>query len=317
MAPLVSINLCCFNSEKFLEQTLQSVFDQTFTDWELVVVNDGSTDSTDSIIRQHIAAGRRIIYHPQKNAGLGASRNRAIELSSGKYIALIDHDDLWMADKLARLVPLFDRAEVALVYSNADLVNADGATIGVYRNPDEMHRGRVLRELFLGDFAACSSVVIRRCVLDKVGFFPPELHIVEEYDLFLRIAARYEFDYVPSSLLKLRLHESNSSWNAVAGRKELTAVLRRAIACSPEIVECVGRAAVSLRMAGFSCTLPQARLLGEPLAALRTTYHGRPWRALCDLPKPLCAFALSLFPFSISDALVALSVRLRRSRAAV
>ncbi|MEO8035126.1 MAG: glycosyltransferase family A protein [Acidobacteriota bacterium] len=95
MPPLVSVNLCCYNSERFLEETLQSIFTQTFADWELVVINDGSEDSTDAIIRRHQESGRRIVYHPQANAGLGASRNKAIELSQGKYIALICGDDAW------------------------------------------------------------------------------------------------------------------------------------------------------------------------------------------------------------------------------
>src|SRR5438874_5550918 len=107
MNPTVSITLCCFNSERFLAETLRSIIDQTYKDWELVIINDGSTDSTESIIQTFIDRKWPIVYHSQQNAGLGRSRNKAVELSRGEFIALIDHDDLWEPEKLARQIPLF------------------------------------------------------------------------------------------------------------------------------------------------------------------------------------------------------------------
>ncbi len=108
MPPKVSINLCCYNGEKYLEETLQSIFLQKYKNWELVVVNDGSTDSTERIIRRHEAAGLPIVYHYQKNAGLGSARNKALQLSSGSYIALIDQDDIWLPEKPEKQVRDFE-----------------------------------------------------------------------------------------------------------------------------------------------------------------------------------------------------------------
>src|SRR5207249_8047170 len=102
--PKVSINLCCYNGEQFLEETLQSIFLQTYKEWELVVVNDGSTDSTERIIKSYTAAGKPIVYHYQENAGLGSARNKALQLSSGRYSALIDHDDTWLSEELENQV---------------------------------------------------------------------------------------------------------------------------------------------------------------------------------------------------------------------
>src|SRR5439155_15687014 len=100
-------------------ETLQSVFAQTYVDWELVVVNDGSTDATDAIIRRHLAEGRPIVYVSQANAGLSVARNEALRRSTGGLIAFLDHDDLWEPRKLERQVPLFDRnSRVGLVYSD-------------------------------------------------------------------------------------------------------------------------------------------------------------------------------------------------------
>src|ERR671930_69372 len=104
----VSINLCCYNGEKYLEETLQSIFHQTYKDWELVVVDDGSIDTTERIIKSHMAAGKLIMYHYQENAGLGSARNKALQLSRGSYIALIDQDDIWLPEKLEKQVRAFE-----------------------------------------------------------------------------------------------------------------------------------------------------------------------------------------------------------------
>jgi glycosyltransferase involved in cell wall biosynthesis len=312
--PLVSINLCCYNSERFLEETLQSVFAQTFTDWELVVINDGSKDSTDAIVRRHIAAERRIVYHPQANAGLGAARNKAIELSRGRYIAIIDHDDLWAPQKLERLIPLFDRAEVGLVYSNADYVDARGAVTGRYTPAERMFRGRVLAELFLGNFVACSTVLMRRAALDEVGFFRPDLHIAEEYELFLRLAERYDVDCIDEPMMQYRLHDGNASWNVARAHYEVRDVLKESVARVPELERMLGRRTLRLRFAGFTCSMRQAHLLDHPVAAVRDDYQGRLGAALRELPKPLLAWMVSLLPPGIRSAAQRLIGFVRRKR---
>ena len=101
MKPLVSINLCCFNSERYLRETLESIAGQTFSNWELVAVNDGSTDSTESILHEFRTKGYPVLYYYQENRGIAHSRNKAIELSRGDYIAFIDHDDIWFPDILS------------------------------------------------------------------------------------------------------------------------------------------------------------------------------------------------------------------------
>jgi len=127
MSPTLSINLCCYNSEKYLKETLESIFAQTYKDWELVVINDGSTDSTESIIKEYISQGYPISYCWQENRGLGYSRNEALKHSRGKYIAFIDHDDIWLPQKLEKQIPLFDRnPKTAIVASNAIQFNEKG-----------------------------------------------------------------------------------------------------------------------------------------------------------------------------------------------
>lgn len=211
MPPKVSINLCCYNSEKYLEETLQSIFAQTYTDWELVIVNDGSTDSTEEIIKRYLGNGRKIIYHYQPNAGLGNARNKASELSSGEFLAFIDHDDLWNPKKLELQIGLFEsNPELGLVYCDGETIDSQGNRILRYSRKHQLHRGDIFDELVKSSFIPPTSAIIRRKVFDEMGPFP-NFKAAEEYDLFLKIAYRYPIDYVDESLFKYRSHGGNLS----------------------------------------------------------------------------------------------------------
>jgi len=251
--PKFSVNLCCYNSERYLEETLQSVFGQTFQDFELVVVNDGSRDATDTIIRRHLAAGRPIIYHPQANAGLGAARNKALELSHGELIALIDHDDMWEPRKLEKFVPLFDRPAVAFAGSDAYFINSAGRFLHRYSDVTSMRRGRVLRELFLCDFIPCASVVMRRAAIAAVGgLFRRDFGIAEEYELFLRLAEYDEFDYSPEALVRIRIHAASASWDIVREGEELRQLWADCLLRNPSLAASLGPQLLAVRTAGFS-----------------------------------------------------------------
>lgn len=212
MAPRVSVNICCYNSERFLEETLQSVFSQTYTDWELVIVDDGSTDATGEIIGRHVAEGRQIVHLAQVNAGLSASRNRALRQSSGEFVAFLDHDDLWEPQKLERQIPLFDRrASVGVVYSDCLNFGEDGVSyrhFERYPPTSGMAFGSLLRNYFLN----LQTVVVRRAAIDQLPeWFDEELELAEEADLFLRIAHTWELDYVDEPLARWRLHAASLS----------------------------------------------------------------------------------------------------------
>ncbi|MBI1870506.1 MAG: glycosyltransferase [Chlamydiae bacterium] len=211
MPPDVSINLCCYNSQKYLEETLQSVFSQTYKDWELVVINNGSTDRTEEIIQRHISQGWPVIYHYQQNQGLGKARHKAVELSSGRFIALIDHDDLWMPEKLERQMALFrERTELGLVYCDGTIIDGSGEINSRYSDLYPIERGNIFRKLMARCFIPPVSAILRREVFEKVGSFGA-FKAAEEYDLFLKVAYQYEIDYVDDTLFKYRWHGGNLS----------------------------------------------------------------------------------------------------------
>lgn len=211
-APQVSINLCCYNGEKYLEETLESIITQTFKDWELVVINDGSTDATERIVHKYIRQGWPIIYHAQPNAGLGAARNKALELSRGRFIAFIDQDDLWMPAKLARQIPLFADPRVGLVYCDTLFFNNRGDTQRFYANR-RFFTGSCFRELLAQYFLSLETVMLRRSALDSLDeYFDPRYNMVEEGDLFRRIGYAWKLAMVPEPLAKWRVHAESWSW---------------------------------------------------------------------------------------------------------
>lgn len=293
--PKVSINLCCYNSEKFLEETLQSIFSQTYKDWELVVINDGSSDSTEKIIQRHLSEGWPIVYHFQTNAGLGRSRNKAIELSSGEFIAIIDHDDLWHSEKLEKQLALFnDRPFVGLTYSNTNSLNPNGY-IQLQSDYVQLHRGRVLPQLLLSNFVRCSSIVVRRDILDQVGWFDPDFIQAEEYDLMIRVAERYEFDYIQEPLATWRIHNQNSSWDGSRTQEELVILMHRTLIRMPQLRSELGQFLIRLKLSGLSCTAGCAFLMqGRFMDAYH--WYGGIRAILKALPRVMALCLLSLLP---------------------
>lgn len=294
MPPTVSINLCCYNSEKYLEETLQSIFAQTYKDWELVVINDGSTDSTEQIIQKYINDGWPIIYHYQSNAGLGASRNKAIELSTGEFIAIIDHDDLWSPSKLAKQIALFaGRPQIGLVYTEESILYhyLEGVTELVY-NTYSYHRGKVLLQLVLKDFITCSSIMVRTEAINRVGLFNPEFKQAEEYDLILRIAEEFEMDYVDEPLVIYRLHSSNASKDSTGRDDEVQILIQQAIKRTSFLREEMGSLVLSLRLHGINLDMGQYYLLKNSWQMARNWYGS--WYALVrHLPQTLRLYMLS------------------------
>ncbi len=212
MSPTVSINLCCYNSEIYLKETLESIFAQTYRDWELIIINDGSSDSTESIIYEYIKQGYPIIYYYQENKGLGYSRNEALKRSQGEFIAFIDHDDLWMSEKLGKQIPyLLAHPECGFLYSNA-YVMQDRKRRLVYSIRATMPQGSVFRTFLTRYPVNLQTVVIRKTLLDDLDhWFDKNLDLSEEYDFFLRLLYKTIAGYHKEPLAVYRLHSNMSS----------------------------------------------------------------------------------------------------------
>ncbi len=212
MNPKVSINLCCYNSEKYLRETVESIVTQTYKDWELIIINDGSSDSTEAIIYEYIKQGYLIIYYYQENKGLANSRNEALKRSKGEYIAFIDHDDIWLPGKLEKQIGLLENdQDISLVYSNYFWFNAKNTRKLVLKGSQST--GYVFEKFLYNYPVGILTAIIRRSSLDCLsgGFFDKNLNLCEEYDIFMRLAYKHKADYINEPLALYRIHQDMCS----------------------------------------------------------------------------------------------------------
>ena len=207
--PLVSIITATKNYARFLPQAVASALAQSVCNWELIVVDDGSTDDTSTVV-QPFLADKRIRYVQSDRLGQSRAKNLGIALSRGEFVAFLDADDAWEPTKLERQMPLFDDPEVGVVFTRRSLIDESGHSLPLRSEPP-FPRGRALNELFVRNFVCFSSAVVRRSVFDRVGRFDETLDLAIDYDLWLRVAKPYAFDFVDEPLVKYRTGHGNLS----------------------------------------------------------------------------------------------------------
>ena len=199
--PRVTVIIPAFNMERHLSRTLDSLQAQTLTSFEVIVVDDCSTDDTSKIVRARLAADSRIRYiRLESNSNRPAvPRNRGLAEASGEYVAFLDHDDLWSRSKLERQVMILDaRPDLALVHSYLWDFTEDSRLLGLLYLPNPYRRRATYETLRQRNVVQCSSVMARTSVLKELGGFDerPELRAVEDYHLWLRIAREHKIAYI-------------------------------------------------------------------------------------------------------------------------
>ena len=231
---LISVVIPVYNGEKTVGETLKSVLAQTYENIEVVVINDGSTDGTGAIVEG--IGDDRVKLFSYPNAGLAASRNRGIERASGDYISFTDADDLWTAEKLAdQLAALKQHPNAAVAYSWTDYIDAQSQFLQAGTHISAS--GDVLAKLLEINFIESgSNVLLLRDVFETVGDFDVTLTAAEDWDMWLRLAKKYEFVAVPSPQVLYRRTLSMSS-NVTRQERECRKVLDRAFADTPESLQ--------------------------------------------------------------------------------
>src|SRR5659263_50815 len=212
--PKVSVIMNCYNSSKYLREAIDSVYAQTYRDWEIIFWDNASTDNSADIAKSYDENLR--YFYAEKTVPLGYARNLAIEKAQGEYIAFLDCDDIWLPEKLEKQIELLKLNEdVALVYSDSSIIDGDGVlkqNTYLWTN-QRFYRGLIFEKLLLADFIPLLTVVLRKNKLDKVGLFNTKYKIAEDYDLFLRVAESNKIDYIDQPLAMYRFHSFNASKN--------------------------------------------------------------------------------------------------------
>jgi glycosyltransferase involved in cell wall biosynthesis len=213
---MVSVVIPAHNDARWLGEAIESVRAQTYTDWSLVVVDDGSTDGTRAVVEQ-FTADTRVRYLPQARAERSAARNRGIAATTAPLIAFLDADDRWHPEKLEKqLAALASAPEAGLCYTRARFVDEAGNPLPFVKPPRPL-AGDIFPALVRGNVIVIASVVVRRACLDRVGGFDATLptYGCEDWDLWLRVARHHPVVLVDEELTLYRRHGGNTGWEQV------------------------------------------------------------------------------------------------------
>jgi len=212
MNPKVSVIIPAYNNAKFLPETIESVLKQTFADWEIIIVDDGSTDNTQEVVAMYLQNHPgKIKYFRQENGGTAQARNRAIKESKGEYLGLLDADDLWLPEKLAVQVPIMEaNPELALISSETYAIDAQSNRIGHWK---VAKMPNTFECLFEANHIYNLTALARKSCVEKIGGYDETLLVSQDYDLWLRLTKRFPFKVLYVPLAQYRVHPNNISKN--------------------------------------------------------------------------------------------------------
>jgi glycosyltransferase involved in cell wall biosynthesis len=232
---LVSVVIPAFNSQKTIQETIESVLKQSFSNFELIVINDGSQDITLEILANIKDSRLKVFSYP--NAGVSISRNRGIYQARGEYISFLDSDDLWTSDKLeTQLKALQSNPKAGVAYSWTSYIDETGKFL--YPGNQVALNGKVYEQLILHNFIESgSNVLIRREALNQVGGFDESLFGPEDWDLLIRLAAQYDFVVIPIPQILYRMSADSISSSISRQEKGCLKVIEKAFGQSPESLQ--------------------------------------------------------------------------------
>ncbi len=211
--PSVSVIVPAYNCSQYLQKTIESILTQTFQNFEILIIDDGSTDNTREIISSIARRNpERIKTFYQENKGVSSARNTGIKEAKGEYIAFLDADDLWIPEKLEKQLFLFKKNQEAdFIYTDCYFTDEKEKEIPDYPRTLLFKKGNIFLDLFLNFFIITSGVIVKKKDLDKIGFFNESFRNSEDYDYFLKLAYSFKADYVKEKLFKRRVIKTSLS----------------------------------------------------------------------------------------------------------
>ena len=217
--PLVSVVIPSYNRSQYIAETIESVLTQTYRNIEVIVIDDGSTDNTSEVVDRYLP---RIKYVRQNNSERGASRNHGLRLANGDFISFLDSDDLWLPEKLAKDIEIFDKSPKAgIVYSDVVLIDASGKLIKLVKRHG--YSGRVTEQLLVDNFVSIGAHLIRTTVVRDIGGFREERKLSgsEDWEMWVRLSKVTDFAYHPNATTKIRTHDANTMGDVSAMKRSM------------------------------------------------------------------------------------------------
>jgi hypothetical protein len=266
-----------FNGECYLCEAVESILDQSFCNFEFIIIDDGSTDGSAAILNSYLRRDCRVQVYRQQNSGLIESLNRGLQHARGKYIARMDADDIAIRERLMCQVEFMeDHPELAVLGGAVELINAQGKPIGKYRAPVT---GQKLKSALLRDCALSHPTVLMRSdALASVNGYREVVADAEDWDLWLRIAERFEIANLEKVVLKYRLHASQITvqkcrQQALSGLAARASALARRSGKADELDSAREITPALLARLGVSDAAQQAAVTREYLRSIRNMYE--------------------------------------------
>ncbi|MGD0784522.1 MAG: glycosyltransferase [Sedimentisphaerales bacterium] len=239
-APEVSVVVAAYNHEKYIRTLLESILNQTFKDFELIVIDDGSTDSTADII-EDVAKQypEKIRFVRQQNRGFARAINTAFKMCKGKYIAPVGSDDIWLPNKLQEQIEKFNEdPEFSLVYADINVMNEDGKILYRFNRFVKPYWGQITDSLLVANFISGIVPMYKKDLFEKYGYWDEKYAIACDYEFSLRVSPYIKVGYISKVLALYRTHKHNSSTLSVEKTIfENLSVLEIFLASHPKLIK--------------------------------------------------------------------------------
>jgi len=251
VTPRVSIIIPTYNRAHLIVECLESVLSQTYGDYEVIVVDDGSTDNTEDVIKPYLD---RIRYIKQENKGNAGARNSGIDLAKGEILAFNDSDDLWFPDKLEKQVDYLDK------HSEVDMVCGNGVFFGNHklegknvvpekRSVPLERNGVTLSDIFMKSSLRTPTMVVRRKVFDVVGGFDPDFKVCVDLDFAFRVLMQFSVAFMNEPLFKLRKHDGHVGGDSERRTLYNIKAIEKLLTNYPEARDIIGEENINRRLA--------------------------------------------------------------------
>jgi hypothetical protein len=297
---IVSVILPVYNGENYLRVAIESVLGQTFSDYELIIVDDGSVDSTADIVRAYETP--QIRYVRQENTGVSGAFNHGLRLAAGRYISWLSHDDVFMPTKLEKQVNAISQStEPSVCYTDIQMIDSQGKVFLERRLPEHRREDALRNVLTAGLICSASYSLLydRRCI-EEVGMYSVELRYAQDVDMLARLARRFPLIRVPEFLMQVREHRARGirsrNWEREIARyfpEQLNSISLEELFPEIKPVTRPERARAFLWLAD--------RLASLPIPVYQKIARGQYLKALSESPTILPSLALHYF-FSLFAA---------------
>lgn len=235
MSLLVSIIMPVYNGQKFISKSIESVLAQSYKNWELIIINDGSTDMTEEVVIKFQNLTNKIKYFYKANEGQVKATNFGILKSNGEYISFLDSDDLWEPDKLKKQVNFISQNKnIDFLYSKYNSIDENGNVLFTNISHDCInHYMNLLKRCYIGRL----TVIVKKSILIELNLFDESLHSTDDWDMWIRISNKFKLSFLDEVIASYRIHPQSMSKNSYNQLLNVSKVFSKHVYSNSELNE--------------------------------------------------------------------------------